>query len=326
MDTIEVGTAVSTAPGLVTGELHTGDMPDGEPITIPVMILRGERNGPTLWLQACIHGDEFCGTFIVHELMRGLDAAALAGTVIALPVLQVTGFQQRQRMSPFEGFGGGDLNRCFPGKADGSLTEQIAHAIYGPLKRYADCLIDLHTAMTRDVRWALYSNAEGGVGDLAEGIARAFGYKSTLPTPTDILGGSAMMTAARDGIPGFIVECGGFNAAFDDDAVMDAAERLRNVLRHLGMLEGTVRDHGPLYYFSNFAWVCATRGGLFEPAVRCGERLEEGTPLGRICDVFGDVVEIARSPHAGIVLAINSGPVMPTGDVLVHIGLDPREV
>ncbi|MCP5367237.1 MAG: succinylglutamate desuccinylase/aspartoacylase family protein [Hyphomicrobiales bacterium] len=326
MEEIRVGSAVSTAAGVSTGELRTGDMPDGAPITIPVVILRGETDGPTLWLNGCVHGDELCGTYIIHEVLRTVAPGDLTGTIVAMPLLNVTASQKVQRMSPFELFGNGDLNRCFPGDPGGLTTQQMAHHIYGPLKQYADFLIDFHTALTIDVRWALYADAPGEVGRKAAGIAKAFGYKSTLPAPIDILGGSAMMTAARDGIPSFIVEAGGMGAAFDRAVVEDAAERLRNVMRHLGMLQGAVTDYGAQYGFSNFAWVNSTRGGLFENYVKCGDRLEVGTKLGRYFDVFGDVVEEPESPCAGIVLAINNGPVMPTGVVLVHIGLDPQNV
>ena len=326
MDEIQIGTAVSTSTGLAKGELHVADMPDGAPINIPVAVLRGKGDGPTLWMEACVHGDEYCGAFIIHEVLRTVAADDLNGTIIALPVLNLTGFQRNQRVSPFEAFGYGDMNRCFPGKPDGSLTEQMAHVVYGHMKKHADYLIDIHTALTVDVRWALYANADGEVGDKGAGIARAFGYKSTLPAPMDILGGSALMTAAKDGIPSFIIEAGGIGQAFDRETVTDAAERLRNVMRHLGMLAGDVTDYGPQYDFSTFAWINATRGGLFQPAVACGQRVEEGTVLGRYFDVFGDVVEEPRSPHAGIVLAINCGPLMPTGDILMHLGLNPRDI
>jgi predicted deacylase len=229
-------------------------------------------------------------------------------------------------MSPFENFSHGDLNRCFPGNPEGSLTDQMAHAIYSQLKQHADYLIDFHTALTADTRWALYANAEGEVGKKGEGMARAFGLKHTLPAPTDILGGAAMMVAAADGIPSYIVEAGGMGPAFDRETVLEGAERLQNVLRHLEMLAGEVTDYGPLTYFSNFAWVNSDRGGLFQAAVSCGDSIEEGTLIGRFYDVFGDLVEEKLSPYAGIVLAINVGPLMPSGDILVHIGLDPKEV
>jgi len=326
MKKIQIGTAVSEAIGHCKGTLRIGDMPDGEPISIPVIIVNGRGEGPTLWLNGCVHGDEYCGAYIIHETLRTVAAEELTGTIVALPFLNLTASQVVHRMSPFEGFSHGDLNRCFPGKPDGSLTEQMAHAIYRELKRHADYLIDFHTALTADTRWALYANADGEVGKKAEGVARAFGFKHTLPASMDILGGSAMITAAGDGIPSFIVEAGGIGPAFDRETVLEGAERLRNVLRHLEMLPGEVTDYGPLTYFSNFAWVNATRGGLFQAAVRCGDRLEEGTLIGRYFDVFGDLVEEKRSPHAGIVLAVNVGPLMPSGDILVHIGLDPRVV
>jgi predicted deacylase len=323
---IQVGTAEARTTGVHKGELRIGDLPAGEPMTIPVVIVRGAADGPTVWLHGCVHGDEYCGAFIVHELVRTVDPDRLAGTVVALPVLNVTAFHIGRRMSPFEHFARGDLNRCFPGNPEGATTEQMAYAIYQELRRYADYFVDFHTALTPDVRWALFANAEGEVGKKGEGLARAFGFRSTLPAPMDLLAGSAMMTAARDGIPSLIVEAGGIGPAFDRATVLDAAERLRNVLRHLGMLPGAVTDYGPLTYFSTFAWVNATRGGLFQTAVRCGQRLQKGDLLGRCYDAHGDLVEEVRSPHPGIVLAINPGPLMPSGDILVHIGLDPREV
>jgi predicted deacylase len=323
---IIVGSTHSTSPGVAKGILKIGEAPDGSALDIPVIIVRGEKDGPTLWLNGCVHGNEYCGTYIIHEFLRGLDHAKLAGNVVALPILNKPAFQMRQRMSPYEVFHGGDLNRQFPGNPNGTQTQQMAHAVYEPLKRYADVLIDFHTAMTPDVRWALFPKAGGQVGALSETVARAFGYRSTLPAPTDILVGSAMMTAAQDGIASYIVECGGKNRAFTDDAVSDAVERLCNVLRALNMLEGVVTDYGPLTYFSNFDWVTASQGGLFERSVRCGDRIEKGGVIGRYYDVYGNGRGEAKAPNAGVVLAIHPGPVMAVGETLIHIGLEPREV
>ena len=326
MATLRIGTAVSDGAGIARGYLKIGAMPDGRPMQIPVLLGRGAAPGPTLWLHGCVHANEACGAFVVHRLFRELDPRALSGTLVALPILNITAFRARQRMSPFEGFAGGDLNRCFPGKPDGTLTEQMAHAIYTELRAHADYFIDLHTAMTADVRWALFANAPGDVGHKAEGMARAFGFTSTLPAPMDILAGSAMMTAARDGIPSLIVEAGGKGPAFTAALVAEVVERLQNVMRHLGMLSGQFTEHGPLTYFSDFAWVRAGQGGLFQQAVRCGERLKVGSVLGHYYDLWGQPTGEALSPHAGIVLAIHPGPLMASGETLVHIGLDPREV
>ena len=59
MHSIEIGTAVSSAPGLAKGFLKTGELPDGRPVQTPVMIMRGAQTGPVLWLHACVHGNEY---------------------------------------------------------------------------------------------------------------------------------------------------------------------------------------------------------------------------------------------------------------------------
>lgn len=319
---IEIGTAISQAPGRVDGMLQVGWLPDGSPMEIPVIIVRGPENGPTMWMHGCVHGNEYCGAFSIHSLMRDLELQR--GTVVALPVLNITGFQRQQRMSPFEGYNGGDLNRCFPGKIDGTLTEQLAFHVYQHLRQHATHFIDVHTAFTADTRWALFAPPSGGKAAAAQGLARAFGFENTLPTPLNTLGGSALIEAAKEGIPGLIIEAGGIGPAFSPETVADCAERFRNVLRHLEMLPGKTIDYGGLTFFSNFAWVNATRGGLFRPAVQCGNRLAKGDLVGRYYDVFGDLVEEARSPFSGVVLAIGGGPVMPNGEILVHVGLDPQ--
>jgi predicted deacylase len=326
MDTIEIGTAVSKEAGVAKGFLKVGDLPDGQPIRIPVTIVRGAQAGPTLWMHGCVHGAEYCGTYILHELTRSLDPQKLKGTVIALPALNITAFERSQRMSPFEGYNGGDMNRAFPGSPTGTLTQQMAHVVYTHLKKHASYVVDMHTAMTPDVRWQLFGNMPGDVGKKGEGMARAFGYRSTLPAPPDILAGSAMMTAAKEGIPGVIVEAGGKGPAFDDETVKDGAERMRNMMRHLGMLEGKVTDYGAQWHFSNFAWVHSTQGGLFQKSVKCGDRVEKGSVIGRYYDLHGHPKGEAHAPEAGIVLAIHPGPIMGTGETLIHIGLDPKEV
>lgn len=319
---IEIGTAVSEAAGRADGMLQVGWLPDGSPMEIPVIIVRGSQDGPTVWMHGCVHGNEYCGAFSIHALLQDLHLER--GTVVALPVLNITGFQRLQRMSPFEGYHGGDLNRCFPGKRDGTLTEQMAFHIFQALRQHATHFVDVHTAFTADTRWALYAPPSGPAGTVAQGMARAFGFENTLPTPLDTLVGSALIELARQGIPGLIIEAGGIGPAFTPETVADCAERFRNVLRQLDMLPGKITDYGGLTLFSNFAWVNATRGGLFRPAVKCGSRIAKGDLVGRYYDVFGDLVEEAKSPFAGVVLAIGGGPVMPNGEILIHVGLDPQ--
>jgi uncharacterized protein len=321
---IIIGTAHSNGTGRVTGRLEVGSTPDGAPITVPVVIVQGGKDGPVLWLHGCVHGNEYCGTYIIHEFLRGLKPSELSGAVVAIPVVNVPAFQSSRRTSPFEIFNGGDMNRQFPGDPAGVATQQMAAIIFEHMRRHADALVDFHTAITPDVRWALFPKVDGKVGETSERMARAFGYRDTLPAPDTILAGSAMMSAVKEGIASLIVECGGKGPAFTHDGVVDAAKRLRNVACALEMLPGAAADQQTMSYFSNFLWVTATQGGLFEKGVSCGDTIQEGDVVGRYFDVWGNASGETLAPKGGVVLAINAGPIIGQGETLVHIGLDPR--
>jgi uncharacterized protein len=324
MRTIEFGTIKADRPGRFEGRLTVGAMPDGAPVELPAVVLRGASEGPVLWLHGCVHGNEYCTTFSIHEFLRSLDPASLLGSVVALPILNLTAFRIHRRSSPFEGFNNTDLNRCFPGNERGGFTERMAHAIYRELKRHATHFIDFHTAYTSDTRWALYADAGGETGRVGRLMAEAFGYEHTLPTPAGTLTGSAMMTAGGDAIPSYLVEAGGLDDSFTRGTVEDVAERLRNVCRAIGLLPGKVTAYPPLTTFSNFHWATSPQGGLFRPKVKCGQRIAEGEAIGTYFDLFGDERNVAHAPASGIVLAIHPGPIIPQGDVLVHIGLNPK--
>jgi predicted deacylase len=322
MDTIAIGSIKAAEPGRYKGAILSGQAPDGLPADIPVVVVKGAKPGPVLWIHACVHGNEYCGTFITHAFLRSLDPGSVNGAVVALPAVNITAFRARQRMSPYEGFNNGDMNRCFPGNSAGGFTEQAAASVFEPLMRHATHFVDFHTAFTPDTRWALYAD----VGDAAKGgrmMAEAFGYEHTLPTPKGTLVGSAFMAAAERGVPSYIVEAGGIGPAFTQATVDDAAERFRNLGRAIGLLDGKVTQYGPLTTFSNFAWVNAPMGGLFRPAVKCGQPITKGDLVGVFHDTRGDLRGEARAPESGVVLAIHPGPLMPQGDTLIHIGLNP---
>jgi predicted deacylase len=326
MREVRVGSAVAAAGTVATGSLTIGELPDGTALGLPVVVACGAQAGPTLWVEACIHGNEYAGAFIVHAFLGSLDPRQLAGAVVAVPALNITAFHHGRRTSPFEGYGIGDLNRCFPGKPDGTFTEQMGHAIFTEMRRVASYLVDFHTGGDRDTRWVLFPDVDTPARKEAEGMARAFGFEIILPAPPTTLANAAFMVAARHGIPGIIVEAGGKGTEFDDALVADASRRLLDLARHLGIVAGTPAPPGRAIYISDFAWYRATRGGLFRPAVRGGSLVRQGDVIGRVYSIHGALTEEVASPASGIVLTVNTGPVMAPGDTLIQIGLDPREV
>jgi predicted deacylase len=325
MRIIEIGSARSEGPGIVRGFLPLAFLLTGEAVEAPIVIARGRQEGPVIWIQACLHGNEYCGTFIVQRFLRELDLDHLVGTVVVVPVVNTPAFRANRRLTPYDGYHGGDLNRLFPGRAGGSMTEQMAHAFWTALSTTSpDYLVDFHTAFTADTGWTLFCPPDGALGEKAAGLARAFGYPHAMPTPPERLRGSALVAAAEAGIPALIAEAGGMGASFTEEVVADGAERLRNVLRQVGILPGAVTDYGPITYVRDFLWLTAIQGGLFRRAVSCGDRVSRGAVLGRSYDAYGTLVDEMRCPEDGIVLAIANLPALPSGEILSLVGVDPR--
>ena len=125
-ETFRVG-AVAAGPG----ERASGfiEVPRGvdEATRIPVTVLRGARPGPVLALLAGMHGYEYSPILALQKLRGQIDPKLLAGTVIMVHVANMPSFLRRTiYYSPVDGK---NLNRVFPGKADGTVSERIAFAL-----------------------------------------------------------------------------------------------------------------------------------------------------------------------------------------------------
>ena len=93
------------------------------PMTLPVHVIRGAREGPRLFVSAAIHGDELNGTEIIRRLLKQPALKRLRGVLVAVPIVNVYGLIHHSRYLPDRR----DLNRSFPGSEKGSLAARVAH-------------------------------------------------------------------------------------------------------------------------------------------------------------------------------------------------------
>ncbi len=107
----------------------------------PVLVINGANPGPTLCLTGAVHGDELNGIEIIRRTVYDVVPEKLAGRVVGIPIVNLPGFQQGTRYLPDRR----DLNRHFPGSADGSLADRIAHSLFESVIRHCDMLVDIHT-------------------------------------------------------------------------------------------------------------------------------------------------------------------------------------
>src|SRR5260221_1400257 len=149
---LEIGTARAEARKIVYGALEALELPSGGHDSFPVIIAQGDPDGPVLWVTAGIHGAEYTGIPVIHQLLTADLVEGLRGTVVGIPSLNPAGLRTVQR-SPYYLYGQ-DPNRLFPApqtKQDTSNSEEPPSAMedaYGRLfdiiKQTASYLIDLH--------------------------------------------------------------------------------------------------------------------------------------------------------------------------------------
>ena len=106
-------------------ELPITRLVTGADVSLPVRVVHGREDGPTVWVSAAIHGDEVVGVEVIRQVLAGLDPKQVRGTLVAVPIVNVLGFMNGDRYLPDRR----DLNRSFPGSARGSLASRIAHLV-----------------------------------------------------------------------------------------------------------------------------------------------------------------------------------------------------
>jgi len=315
----------SIAPGGdVTLELSLPELYTRTPMTMPVHVRRGKRDGPCLFVCAAVHGDELNGVEIVRRLMKRRALARIRGTIIAVPIVNVYGVIDRSRYLPDRR----DLNRSFPGSSRGSLAARLAHLFMTEIVAHCTHGIDLHTgALHRGNLPQLRGNLDD---EETLRLARLFGVPVLINA--DLRDGSLRNAAADRGIPMLLYEAGEA-LRFDEVSIRAGVQGILNVMRGLGMLpptRGSRRASREPFVARSSAWVRAPASGIFRGIVSLGAHVKKDELLGTIVQPVGDsdTVSDIRASHGGIVIGRGNLPLVLEGEALFHVASfeDLREV
>jgi predicted deacylase len=138
----EIGPA-SVSPGTrARVDIPVSTLSNHTPVHLSVEVVHGTRPGPVLFVSAAIHGDEVIGVEIVRRLLRSGALKSMAGTLLAVPIVNTFGFLNHSRYLPDRR----DLNRVFPGLSTGSMASQLAHIFMQEIVMRSDVGVDLHSA------------------------------------------------------------------------------------------------------------------------------------------------------------------------------------
>jgi predicted deacylase len=291
----------------------------GTDVRMPVTVVCGVNDGATLLVTAGIHGGEYPSIEAAIRFAAELRPEDVSGRLIVLPLVSPEAFHaRRQYVLPADGK---NVNRQFPGRAAGSVSERIAHTVVTQAARHADAWIDLHGGDIHEALVPVVGYLEEGAPNVrarAHAMAEVFGIDHMIH-PKD-LPGTTFKTAVALGIPCIIAEAGQCGR-LDEESVGRLVQGCANVARHLGILTGSAAPARRLTAFREYPWVRAEHAGCWYPAVGIGETVRRGQRVGLIKDYFGNLVAEYSAPADGMVLLLATSMAMNAGDPLFGIGI-----
>ena len=261
-------------------------------IKLKTITRESNEDGPHLLITGGVHGDEFEPMAAIRQIIHDPSLALLRGTLTLVPVVNEPAFLRGDRAAEDQL----DLARTCPGDPQGSITEQIAHAL-SELIGQADYYIDLHTGGTtlRVLPLTGYvMHPEEEILDQQRAMARAFNLPIIWGTDHRLPGRS--LSVARDQrVPAIYTEYQG-GARCDPEGTEAYVQGCLNVMGMLGMIdhaspasriEHVVEDRRE---GSGHMQIChrAPRTGYFTPAVQLGDHVTKGSSLGTVCDALGN--------------------------------------
>jgi predicted deacylase len=304
------------APGTSTDvRLAIGESYSSVTLRIPIHIRRANADGPVVLVTAALHGDEINGTGAVRQLIQDTDLQLLRGTLVLVPVLNLPGFERHTRYLPDRR----DLNRSFPGSATGSLAGRMARTIFEGLIRRCDYCIDLHTAAVRRTN---FPNVRADLSNpRVREIAESFGCEVII----DNVGpkGALRREACRIGCPTIIME-GGEVWKVEPGIVETATRGVRNVLRTLEMVEGTVERPDYQVAVQKSKWMRAERGGFLHFHVSPGDIVSKDQPLATNTTLLGREHSMLHAPFDAVVIGMTTLPAVSPGEPVCHLGKLPK--
>ena len=315
----------SAAPGTrASGALQIAARAGDSGTTVPFTIVRGRAAGPVLALVAGTHGAEYVPVVALQKLRESIDPARIRGTVILVHVANMPSFLGRTvYYSPADGK---NLNRVFPGKADGTLSERIAEAIKREIIAPATHVIDLHCGDGNEsLRPYSYwiTTGDPKVAEASKAMALAFGLDRIVvdgARPTDPAASVYLSnTAITRGKPALTTETGGM-AVVDEESMRLLEQGVAGVMKHLGM-----RDDGPApvakpIWIDQSEVLRAGVTGIFHAAVTKGQAVTKGALIGHVTDFHGARAEEIRATFDGEILYVIGTPPISKGEPVAMIG------
>ena len=304
-------------------EKQIEEMPEGtrKQLTVfedrlPVTIIRGKQKGKTVVITAGMHSGEYPGIPALIALCQKIDPDQLCGTLIAFHCLNDTGlYEHTDALFPEDGK---NLNRIFPGKADGTITERMADFFVREVCPCADFIIDLHSGgFAEPLVPCIFYPADEAVKQESLAVAEALTNRYLLPSYSTVGGFSYAANVMH--IPGILVERG-YSGLCPKEWISAYEEDLKRALSVLGMISYAFEkcEHTLI---TEVCYMEFEENGIWHCEIQAGGYVEKGSVLGTVTDLFGDPVHTYYAETSGIVMYHRGGIAAETGGCLAAIAV-----
>ena len=325
-ESITVGNAVAKRGELKKGLIQGIELNTTTRIDIPVLVMNGCYEGPTLLLVSTQHGIEIQGIEVIRCVMREmLDAKHLTGAVIGIPVENPLAFMHHQYLSWIDNLdlgGGGSGSLLTVDHPSGTSTERLAHAVWNEAWSKADLVINIHCNTRPDsLIYQAINIGNPETRERVEKMAEAFGVTTIVaesPIPNDAPATLGNL-AARKGVPVLLMEL--IDGRWISEPSTSAGIKgVLNIMKAFGMIEGELEAQKgfPIIPGINKAQgiLRANRGGLIRFLKKPGEKILRDEVLAEVYDVYGDVLERIMMPVEGYTWAYPCGDILGTSGSL----------
>ena len=276
------------AEGVQHGHLkvpYSGDDSAWGAVMIPVTVVKNDV-GPTVIFTGANHGDEYEGPIALWWLSNELKSKDIRGRVIIVPAMNYPAFKAGKRTSSIDG---GNMNRAFPGRPDGTITEIIADYFNWALLPMTDYVVDMHSGgKTLDFVPFACAHVLEDKHQQARCVAAMEAFNAPYSLMLFELDAAKMYDTAAEKMGKVFIgtELGGGGSA-SATTVGIAKRGILNLLKHAGILSGEP-ERGPsisLVTPDHRSFVTCEHSGLLEMCVDLGAEVKNGEVIALVHDI-----------------------------------------